>query len=81
MKTVSLLFLISCTIWGCSKDTPLPQSPCDERPNSNLLQNCDAYFESWFYNKETKTCEKLGYSGCNSIGFDTESDCLQCKNK
>jgi len=39
---------------------------------------CQAFFTRWFYDAETESCERIGYSGCNQVGFETESACKAC---
>jgi hypothetical protein len=42
---------------------------------------CKAYFEKYYYNKQTKTCEKFGWGGCkgNANKFNDKEECeLQC---
>ena len=67
------LFFIACEE-ECSVDNP-PAACSDVVPND---ENCLAYFERWFYDKSTNTCEKIGYSGCNQVGFATELECQSC---
>uniref|UniRef100_A0A671FTD2 BPTI/Kunitz inhibitor domain-containing protein n=1 Tax=Rhinolophus ferrumequinum TaxID=59479 RepID=A0A671FTD2_RHIFE len=45
---------------------------------------CLAYFRRWWYNKETKTCSRFIYGGCqgNSNNFQSESVCKSiCSQK
>ena len=58
----------------CSVDNP-PAACSDVAPNDEL---CAAAFNQWFYNESTNTCEQIGYSGCNKVGFDTELECQSC---
>ncbi len=50
---------------------------CNETPP--VGEFCLAYFERWFYNKNTKRCNKIGYSGCSQRGFATQVECENCK--
>ena len=67
------LFFVSCDE-ECHVDNP-PITCSDIPPND---ENCRAYFERWFYNESTNTCEQIGYSGCNQVGFETELECQSC---
>lgn len=45
---------------------------------------CLAYFRRWWYNKETKTCSRFIYGGCqgNNNNFQSESVCkIICSKK
>lgn len=73
-----LVCFMTIMLISCSKDCG-PKSPrCNDMPNSGV---CQAYFESWFYNKETNSCEKMGYSGCSPKGFENKTDCEKCQCK
>ena len=50
---------------------------CNDTPP--VGEFCLAYFERWFYNKNTKKCDKIGYSGCSQRGFTTQAECENCK--
>lgn len=41
------------------------------------MVTCMAYWETFFYNPKTGTCEKKGYSGCSPSGFETMSECIK----
>ena len=77
-KATLTILVTSCFLVSCTKDC---------KPATNKLCNvsaptdgfCQAYFESWFYNKSINVCEKVGYSGCSATGFETKNDCEQCK--
>jgi hypothetical protein len=49
------------------------------RSLSIFNEACQAYFQTWFYNKNTNSCEQIGYSGCSSKGFPTKEECEACK--
>lgn len=57
--------------------THLYSATCNETPP--VGEDCLAYFERWFYNKNTKKCDKIGYSGCSQRGFSTQAECEKCK--
>jgi hypothetical protein len=71
--TFSLCF-VACGEDDCHVDNA-PAACADVVPTDEL---CLAAFETWFYDKATNTCEKIGYSGCNRVGFVTEVECLSC---
>ncbi len=68
-----LFTLISCKNDDCVSEDPI----CSETPPTNEV--CLAFFERWFYDSSSSSCEKIGYSGCEAYGFATESDCLACQ--
>ena len=39
---------------------------------------CQAYFERWFFDENSNTCQLIGYSGCSETGFASQEDCQQC---
>ncbi|UYV74474.1 SPINT3 [Cordylochernes scorpioides] len=51
--------------------------PLCHRPAKTGL--CQAYFPRYFYDKNSGTCRKFVYGGCQSNGnnFETEQECLQ----
>lgn len=77
MKQLIVIFsLLFCTV-SCTKDcTDSQQTKCSETPVTGTT--CAAYFESWFYNQGTNTCELIGYSGCSPVGFTTKEECESC---
>lgn len=79
-KLFSILFLLSGFIFftNCNKncEDEKPNACRDSLPNGEL---CQAFFQSWFYNKSTNSCELKSYSGCSPSGFQTEAECLACK--
>jgi len=80
LKATWVTVLSSCFFVSCTKDCKqATNSLCNiSAPTDGV---CQAYFESWFYNKSMNTCEKVGYSGCSAKGFETKKDCEQCKCK
>lgn len=69
--------LIIISISGCFKDCKDEIPACaDTVPTGEL---CQAFFQTWFYNADMKSCELKGYSGCEAAGFATEEECLSCK--
>jgi hypothetical protein len=77
MKKIIILALGLISISSCKKDcTNSQQTKCSATPDTGTT--CAAYFESWFYNQGTNTCELMGYSGCSPIGFETKEACETC---
>lgn len=72
---VVLLFAAAGVI-GCSKDCGPNFATCSEVPQTG--EDCSAYFERWFYNKQKLSCELVGHSGCSPKGFETEEECKEC---
>lgn len=73
---VVIFIYLSFNLVGCSKDCESQSTTCSETPLTG--EDCLAFFQRWFYNKETNTCERVGYSGCSLKGFDTEEECKEC---
>jgi hypothetical protein len=71
-----MLLLFALLLIQCTKDCDFKLATCAEVPPSNEL--CQAFFNRWFYNSETNSCERIAYSGCSSKGFDTIEDCEAC---
>lgn len=69
-------------LWGfglllsCSKDCAADDATCSEQPQTGVV--CQAYFENWFFDESTKSCSYIGYSGCESLGFETQEACEEC---
>lgn len=78
---MKLFFLIfsSIIICSCSKESncDYTNSACNESPPDGTT--CQAYFESWLYDKDSKSCKWTGYSGCGKIGFETKEECEKCE--
>lgn len=73
----SLLVLVALSFASCHEDCDTPGSAkCSESPETGTT--CMAYFESWFYDESTGECEKIGYSGCEPVGFDNKVECDKC---
>ena len=76
IRILSVLLLFNIT--SCNKDCDTEQKPgCSDAVPTN--EACLAYFERWFYNKNTNSCEKIGYSGCSQKGLATLQECEECK--
>jgi len=77
MKKIIFLFLsaIILTWMACDSEVCYPVE-CTVQPPTNEI--CAAYFENWFFNNTSNTCELIGYSGCNPHGFDTQAECETC---
>ena len=76
LGTLTALTLLT---WSCN-NTPCENAPtfekCSEKPDTGTI--CQAYFTSWFYDDATGKCTKIGYSGCEAKGFETEEECNEC---
>lgn len=71
---IAIALFSACKEDECeSIDNPI----CNETPPTN--EECLAYFNPWFYNGETNTCEQISYSGCSAKGFETKAACETCK--
>ena len=68
----SLLFVVSCA----DEVVPVISPKCDDAPPTNEI--CQAYFVSWFYDRNTNSCSQIGYSGCSPHGFETKTECEVC---
>lgn len=79
MKLIYSLLILLVFSTSCKKgDSDKSDSKCEDIPYSG---DCEAYFQSWFYNKEKKQCEYIGYGGCYATGFETKEACEQMKCK
>jgi hypothetical protein len=79
MKRLTILFCFTAIIalLSCEQEQECDNiSACTEDPPP--AQTCMAYWESWFYNDETNSCELIGYSGCGPAGFETKEECEKC---
>ncbi|CAL1298894.1 unnamed protein product [Larinioides sclopetarius] len=49
---------------------------CEDKPDRGM---CLAYFPAYYYDKETNTCKKFIYGGCQGNGnrYRTEEECLE----
>ncbi len=75
MKKYILLTILVGFLSSCSDDCKdLPTACEDVVP----VEECLAVFSGWFYDAKTKSCEEIGYSGCDQYGFATEVECLAC---
>lgn len=78
MRKFSFLIAFSFCLAACDKDcNNSEQAKCLETPPTN--EACQAYFQTWFYNKNTNSCEQIGYSGCSPKGFASKEECEACK--
>jgi hypothetical protein len=50
---------------------------CEQTPPTN--EDCHAFFQRWFFDKTTKACSEISYSGCTQTGFATKQECEACK--
>ena len=70
--TFSLFFV------ACNKECQVDNPPAACSDIASTDEHCLAYFERWFYDSSKNTCKKIGYSGCNQVGFATELECQSC---
>lgn len=49
---------------------------CSQVPPTNEI--CLAFFQKWFYDNQSKTCNMVSYSGCSDLGFKTKVECEAC---
>ena len=78
MKKIYLLLVIAFSLASCDKDCSNSElAKCLETPPTD--EACLAFFQTWFYNKNTNSCEQIGYSGCSPKGFPTKDECEACK--
>lgn len=82
MKTKLLLLLFTSVVgFACNKhhDDVSRDAKCGDRAPDGSL--CQAVFQSWLYNSDSKSCELKSYSGCSILGFTTKEECEKCKCK
>jgi hypothetical protein len=72
-----MLLVLSLGGVGCSTECEPGIAACSEKPPTD--EECDAYFERWFYIEKMNGCEKVGYSGCSLKGFATQEECEACR--
>ena len=78
MKKILFYATIALSLASCDKDcNNSEQAKCLETPP--IDEACLAYFQTWFYNKSSNSCEQIGYSGCSPKGFPTKAECEACK--
>jgi len=76
-----ILFSFCCLLGfaSCNDDddcTTTDNPVCQESVPTNEL--CQAAFQTWFFNPDTRICEQIGYSGCSPKGFATKEECEAC---
>jgi hypothetical protein len=83
MKTKLLLLAIIIFSVACKKDLKTDCAPVSPVCNDTVPTGefCQAFFTRWFYDKESKSCKQVGYSGCSQKGFATQTECEACKCK
>jgi hypothetical protein len=80
LSTFIKFFLIaglSVSFAQCNSNCEVNNPTCNELPPTNEM--CQAYFERWFYNKNTGNCSLQSYSGCGEYGFATQQECEACE--
>jgi len=76
-KTIFFLLIFISVLSSCKKDAECDLSPiCQETVPTD--EACLAYFERWFYDANSKSCQEIGYSGCSQKGFETKVECEEC---
>ncbi|RQO32175.1 hypothetical protein DBR32_00745 [Taibaiella sp. KBW10] len=76
---LTILAVLLIGLSSCSKKCKTAGGACNDTVPTN--EACLAYFQRWFYNPQTNTCELKAYSGCSAKGFATEAECNTCKCK
>ncbi len=77
-NVIALVFILSLVFASCEKKCTAPNAPAECAETVPTDELCQAYFESWFYNKDLNACEKIGYSGCSESGFPSQIECESC---
>ncbi len=49
---------------------------CAQTPPSK--STCGSYYERYFYDSETRSCQLVRYSGCTVLGFASRASCDSC---
>ncbi|MCY1529576.1 hypothetical protein D9M68_647280 [compost metagenome] len=76
---ISILAVAIVGFSSCSKKCKTTEGPCNDKVP--VGEACQAYFQRWFFNPATNSCELKAYSGCSQKGFATEQECNACKCK
>lgn len=79
MKILFAFMIIGITFSACNKNCNADATTCEETVPTDEF--CEALFNRWFYNKDSKMCELKSYSGCSRKGFETKEECEACKCK
>ncbi|MCP4971487.1 MAG: hypothetical protein GY932_12960 [Arcobacter sp.] len=79
MKLNIFLFIIlSLFLSACAKEQKLPKK-CYEKQDTG---KCRAYFINYYYNQDSKSCEKFVYGGCGgNVPFNKLTDCKKTCEK
>lgn len=72
----ALLFVTLIGLTSCKKECEAPLPACNDTVPTDEL--CQAYFERWFYDKASNSCQLKAYGGCNAWGFATKEACEEC---
>lgn len=77
---LSLLTFFTFSLTSCSCDdcdNAPSYAKCSEHPDKDET-TCMAVWESWIYDSETGKCQKMQYSGCEPLGFESQEECEEC---
>ena len=77
LKSILVLLSFTLLLFNCNKECQFDNDVCTETPPTDEL--CQAAFNRWFFDQESKVCEMRFYSGCSQKGFATESECQECE--
>jgi hypothetical protein len=69
--------MVTCKDAGENDCIEIDSTVCRQTPPTEEL--CLAAFERWFFDKNSSSCKKIGYSGCSQKGFETKEECESCK--
>lgn len=76
---ITILAVAIAGFSSCTKKCSTATGACNDTVPTN--EACQAYFQRWFFNPQTNSCELKAYSGCSQKGFATEQECNECKCK
>ncbi len=74
--SILLTITLGFGLLACDK-CDAPTGACAESAPTDEV--CQAYFQRWFYQEGSNSCEQISYSGCEAYGFATKEECESCK--